>query len=409
MRKITFIFFVLFFSSAQAQTKYQKDFDYYWKTINDNFAYFDIQKTNWNKVKTIYQPLVDTITTRRAFVEILEKVNNELYNGHISLNTNLPSSNRLIPTGADLWVKYEKKQFIIVSTREGFGAARSGLKKGMRITHFNGEPINNAVQFFLPQSVAVQDERMYEYAANMLLAGRHNRSRNITAVWNGVERIYYPDSVVNKIEPDYSKDLEYKSLPSHIGYIKINNSLGNDALIKAFDDALDSLWNSKGLIVDLRETPSGGNTSVARAIMSRFIEKEMAYQKHSLPAEEKEYGVKRSWIELVSPRGRIYKNPLVILVNRWTGSMGEGIAIGFDGMKRALVVGDRMAGLLGANYSFTLPETNIGFSFPAEKLFHVNGQPRETFIPAFLVTENKNYLPFAIKLLNKKIPDIPGK
>ncbi len=402
MRTVTFIFFLLLFSCAHGQTKYQKDFDYYWKTVNDNFAYFDIQKTNWGKVKAIYQPLIDTITTTKAFVQLLENINNELYNGHISLNTNLPSSNRLIPTGADLWVKYHKKQFIITAIREGFGAERSGLKQGMRITHYNGQPMDSAVQYFLPKAVSAHDERMYEYAANMLLAGRHNTARSISAVWNGLEKAYYPDSPVNKTNPAYSKVLEYRKLPSHIGYIKVNNSLGNDALIKAFDGALDSLWNTKGLVIDLRETPSGGNTTVARAMMSRFIEKEMPYQKHSLPGEEKQYGVKRRWIELVSPRGKIYKKPLVLLVNRWTGSMGEGIAIGFDGMNRALIVGDKMAGLLGAIYSFTLPETNIDFSIPVEKLFHVNGTPREDFIPKFLVSDNKSHIPLGTKLLTER-------
>jgi hypothetical protein len=119
MRIISFVSLLLICNTANGQTKYQKDFDYYWKTVNDNFAYFDIQKTNWDKVKTIYQPRVDTISTTRSFVQLLENINNELYNGHISLNTNLPSSSRLIPTGADLWVKYQKKQFVITAIREG--------------------------------------------------------------------------------------------------------------------------------------------------------------------------------------------------------------------------------------------------------------------------------------------------
>lgn len=403
MRTLIFIFLFLVSCCANGQqTKYQKDFDFYWKTVNENFAYFDIQKTDWSKVKAIYQPLVDTITTNRAFVQLLEAINHELYNGHISLNTNLPSSNRLIPTGADLWVKYENKQFIVTSTREGYGAERSGLKKGMRITHFNGVAMDVAVQEFLPKSVSVHDQRMYEYASNMLLAGRHNTTRRIMAKLNGVEKMFYPDSPGN-IRLKYNTVLDFKRLPSEIGYIKFNNSLGNDSLIQSFDEALDSLWNTEGLVLDLRETPSGGNTTVARAIMSRFIEKELWYQKHSLPREEKRYGVKRSWTELVSPRGKTYKKPLVVLVNRWTGSMGEGIAIGFDGMKRASIVGDKMAGLLGAIYSFTLPETKIGFSIPVEKLFHVNGTPREDFIPQLPETKDENSLGAAISLLTKKI------
>ena len=71
-------------------------------------------------------------------------------------------------------------------------------------------------------------------------------------------------------------------------------------------------------------------------------------------------------------------------------------------MKFFEVVGDKMAGLLGAIYSFTLPETKIGFSIPVEKLFHVNGTARENFTPKVLVSGNENFLPMASRLLTKK-------
>jgi C-terminal processing protease CtpA/Prc len=146
-------------------------------------------------------------------------------------------------------------------------------------------------------------------------------------------------------------------------------------MIQQFDSALHTLMQTKALILDLRETPSGGNTTVARSIIGRFISKEGFYHKHVLTAEERMYGVKRSWIEIVSPRGKTYTKPLVILCNHWTGSVGEGITIGFHALKRATIIGTKMAGLNGAIYSYKLPNTGIGFSIPVEKLFHVNGTP----------------------------------
>jgi carboxyl-terminal processing protease len=101
-----------------------------------------------------------------------------------------------------------------------------------------------------------------------------------------------------------------------------------------------------------------------------------------LPGEERETGIRRSWLELVSPRGPFtYSAPLVVLVDHWTGSMGEGIAIGLDGARRARVVGTRMAGLLGAKAGEMLPHTGIRDSFPVEKLYHVNGTARESYRP----------------------------
>src|ERR1051326_7041049 len=98
MRKIIIAcFFISLLTKGSGQTQFQKDFDFYWKTVNDNYAYFDKQKTNWEKVKTIYQFQVDKCKTKGDLVHLLENVNNELYNGHSFLNTNTPSSNRLIP------------------------------------------------------------------------------------------------------------------------------------------------------------------------------------------------------------------------------------------------------------------------------------------------------------------------
>lgn len=60
--------------------------------------------------------------------------------------------------------------------------------------------------------------------------------------------------------------------------------------------------------------------------------------------------------------------------------MGEGLAIGFDAIG-ARVEGSRMAGLLGAIYEYKLDKSGVVIKFPVERLFHVNGTPREQFVP----------------------------
>lgn len=367
---------------VSGQTIYQKDFTYYWQTIKDNFAYFQKQHTNWDTVKIIYQPAVDTITTKDSFIHLLETVNNELYNGHVFLNINTNASNRTIPTGADLKVSLKGDQFMISEIREDFNADKTGLQTGMVITAFNQVPIDEAIKKYLPKSVKQVDMAMLEYAVNLLLAGTHDTKREITVLLNGREQTFRPDQVPNRTEESPGELLEKKVLPDTTGYIKINNSLGNSRLISEFDLALDSLINTPKLILDLRETPSGGNTTVARAIMGRFTDKEIPYQKHIYTSEERETGIRRSTLELVSPHGKTYTGKLIILVGYWTGSMGEGMAIGFDAMKKGTIMGTRIAGLLGEIYSFETPETKITFSFPCVQLQHVNGQPREDFIPA---------------------------
>lgn len=399
----SFILMLLSFYSSNAQTKFQKDFAFYWKTIDENFAYFDRQKTDWKKVKELYQAEVDSITTTSNFIQLLEKVNHELYNGHVFLNTNTPGSNRTIPSGSDLKVSQVKNQYHITEIREQYNAENSGLEVGMQVIGFNDKPIEELVRNLLPRSATLFTKDMYDYAANLLLAGTHDSKRKITVkLKDGREQLFFPDTVLNKTEVNETNLLDKKILPGNIGYIKINNSLGDENLVKAFDLTLDGMLQTTGLIIDLRETPGGGNTTVARGLMGRFVSKEQPYQKHIYTNEEKETGIRRSTLELVSPRGKLYNHRMVVLVGYWTGSMGEGIAIAFDGMKRATVAGTAMAGLLGEIFTFRTPELNIPFSFPCVKLQHINGQPREDFIPSIVIKNHKAAISIATGLLRKK-------
>src|SRR5205085_3588389 len=125
----------------------------------------------------------------------------------------------------------------------------------------------------------------------------------------------------------YLPTVEWKMLPRIIGYIKINDLISEE-IVPQFDAALAKVKESRGLILDLRDIPRGGNTDVAEPILSRLIDRRMGYQQ-VIPR----HGA--SYIKEVSPRGDwSYKKPIVVLVNHWTASMGEGMAIGLDGMKR---------------------------------------------------------------------------
>jgi carboxyl-terminal processing protease len=364
---------------TRGQTNYQKDFEEFWTNIHDNYAYLKQQDINWERVKEIYQPQAASIANKDEFIKLLENVLHEVYNGHSSLNINLESSNRLVPSGQDLYVEKIGRRFMVTDLRKGYGAQQCGLKVGMEVQAFNGMPVEGQLQNFLPKYTAHYNAEMIQFALDMLFAGTHDKPRSITALENGHKRVYHPDSV--KIESPKNL-IEFRKIYENTGYIRINNSLGNNDLIAAFDQALDSLFNTRNLVLDLTETPGGGNSTVARAMMGRFISQKLPYQQHEV--DETAYDTKRYWVEYVLPRKKTYNGTLYVLVGHWTGSMGEGIAIGFDGMKRATVIGTRMAGLLGSIEGFELTETKIRYQFPTERLYHINGTPREKYLPKVL-------------------------
>ncbi|UOQ53684.1 S41 family peptidase [Hymenobacter cellulosivorans] len=391
LRRIPRLFFlVLVFLPAALRAQptpltaaqYQQDFDYFWTTVNDNYCYFDKKQTDWAQVRTLYGAQLPDIRSRSQFVRLLENALAELYDNHAGLSTNLPDSRRLLPSGTDVCAQFQQGKAIVVAVRAGFGAERVGLRPGMELVAVNDVPIEQALRPLLGRTLKAVDEAAREVALNQALAGTHNQARKLTVRVRGKKLELYPDQPTAQLENiQYNGLLESRQIGT-VGYIRINNSLGNNAMIAAFDSALTRLSATTGLVLDLRETPGGGNTVVARALMGRLITQEQPYQRHEQPAEVREFGIRRSWVELVAPRPQPYTRPVVVLVGRWTSSMGEGLTIGLESMRRATIIGTEMARLNGSIESYRLPNSRFGFNIPTERLYRVDGLPREEFVPA---------------------------
>ncbi|MBI3138418.1 MAG: peptidase [Sphingobacteriales bacterium] len=379
-------------SSAQEKQyspeQYKQDFNYFWTSINDEYCYFNKKQTDWDKVKDLYSRLIDTVQSRGAFVAVLEKALYELYDHHCNFNTNTDFSRRLVPTSTDVWADYFNGKPVITEVRKNSGAEACGVRAGMEVISINNVPVETAVQTFMPQSLKQPDPEAKNFSLRLLLAGNHIQPRKFTLKYEDKVSDYFPDQSGMQLEHiTYVNKIDTK-MYGDVGYIRINNCLFDNALVSAFDSVMHTLSKSKALLVDLRETPSGGNSSVARAILGWFINQDHFYQKHEYYAEEKMYGIKRSWEEIASPRkNKYYGKPLVILVNHWTGSIAEGITIGFDAFHRphTKIIGTTMARLNGAVYSYEMPNTKIKFSFTAERLYHVNNLPREQYVPQVLI------------------------
>ena len=383
--KIILIFFLLCINISAQQSfspeQFASDFDYMWSTLRDTYAYFDKKETDWNKVRELYRPMLADVKSRSDFVTLLEKVLDELYDNHTSLNTNLKTSSRLVPTGLDVWTEWRNGRAVITQLRKGFSAEQAGLRVGMEIVSINGVPVERASAQRLPKSLKAISVEARNWALRAVFAGTHDQPRIIVAKnQRGAAAAYRLDLPTHTTGDNYHyiPKVEWKMLPRGIGYIKINDLISTEIVLQ-FDTALSRVKASRGLILDIRDIPRGGNTDVAEPIMGRLIDRRMGYQE-VVPLHEPKY------VKEVSPRGDwTYQAPIVVLVNRWTASMGEGIAIGLDGMKRATIVGTGMAGLNGGIFNHELPKTKIGVSYPGERLNQINGTPRENFVPPVLV------------------------
>ena len=134
------------------------------------------------------------------------------------------------------------------------------------------------------------------------------------------------------------------------------------------------------LFRSLRDTPSGGNTSVARGLMGHFVDHDRPYQMHVIPYEARVLGPPRKFVEYVTPYGAHYTCRVYVAGGRWTGSMGEGLMIGFEAIG-ATTVGSELAHLLGALSNEKIDGSAAKIDIGTEQLFTVTGVPRAAFRP----------------------------
>lgn len=356
------------------------DFAAFCAFVADEYAYLDQKATDWPRACGYYSGLAEHAENRDGFIHALEGGLAELYDHHAHLGTNTDASSRLVPSQTDVIATWRADKAFVVAVRQDSAAARAGLREGEEIISINGLAILQAVTAVAPRFVRPGDEAARRWALQVALAGRHDQPELRLRVRVGDKMIEH------RFAPSFAaaaSSLTWRS-SENVGYMRINNALGDATLVPEFDKGLSAMRDTSALLIDLRDTPSGGNSTVARGILGRLVDKPLPYQRHELIAEFRKTGIRRLWVEYVAPREWTFRKPVVVLVGPWTGSMGEGLAIGLNATLNAPVVGRPMAHLLGALGELSLPNSHIVVRIPTERLFHVNGLPREAFLPCVL-------------------------
>lgn len=378
MRVARFLFatFIVVYCNSILANDYSDDFEFFWTQIKDHYVYFDKKVVDWNCVRSTYLPLATNASNDKAFLRVLENSIVELYDPHAIINSNLPTSTRMIPSELDVWAEWRSGHAIITQLRPGYVAQKAGLKIGMDIIRINDKPVTDAAAVHRTKCLKHNNPEFDNWSLLSALAGTHDTPRVITVRTAAGEQTFALDT--SGPRPSEKRPITTNYFSDQIAYIAFHN-LGDTDTISQFDKTLKLMRNARGLILDLRDTAGGGTSDVAEAVFGRLLHSTTPYQR-LIDNAGKEI------VSTATPRGSfVIDIPIVALVSRWTGSMGEGMAIGLDAMHRGTVVGTRMAGLNGAVTTFHLEHTDIDFTFPTLRTVHMNGTPRELFSPIVVV------------------------
>lgn len=354
--------------------------------IDKRYIYLREKVGNWSRCREVFGGMAEAAADRSGLIHVAEQAIAELYDDHASLRAHTDGSPLVVPTLTDVWVEMRDGKPTVTAVKRDSAAQREGLRAGSVLVSIGGKTIDDVLRSKAPQLEALQPAASAAYRLRVAVAGTRGVARRTFEVLD-------PDGAPAAFDlptlAGQSSDapmVEHREIEG-FAYIRINNALGDPQLIEAFDRALDAHLSSTGLLLDLRNTPSGGGSGIAEPILARLVDEEVPYQRMRWLAGRGDSPYEHLSVAHIVPRTDAppFRKPIVVLVSRWTGSMGEGIAVGLHGAGRATVVGTEMARLGGAVSGFQMPNSGVGFQFPIRQIDVMDGTPRQTFVPPVYV------------------------
>ncbi len=210
--------------------------------------------------------------------------------------------------------------------------------------------------------------------------------------------------VVTRIECN-SSNIFGSKLTSSIGYIQVKdfNFVGPPQVfpVEAFHKALESLHNQdmEKLVLDLRNNP-GGSIFIALEILDALLPPDLKL------AYTKSRG--QVLVDYYSDQPQVFKGEIVVLLNEYSASAAELVALSLRDHDRATIVGTKSYGKGSGQTSITLPDgaflmlTSFQYYSPiTERCIHGEGIIPDKFVEDDLSTITDEVLETAIKILEK--------
>ncbi len=148
--------------------------------------------------------------------------------------------------------------------------------------------------------------------------------------------------------------IETKRLEGNVGYVAFNGFLDPARVMPAFDEAMRSFLDAKGIVLDLRGN-GGGMIPMAMGMAGWLIPEGDRYL-GTLKLRETELKA------IVSPRPETFAGPVAVLVDGLSVSCAEVLAGGLQDLGRARVFGTRTAGMVLGSSIEKLPSGD-GFQY----------------------------------------------
>jgi hypothetical protein len=288
----------------------EQQFEKFWKTFRDNYAFFKLKGIDWDSTYKMNRPLVTKKTKEKELVSILGKMAEPLRDGHITISK-------------------EDEILFKGKTSSWFRTEFSGLENEFRAMVFKTLTKNG---FDEPAHVGpvFRNEPLYYFSQSKELA-----YIKITRCFGTMESLFD-----DQLEAEDTK-----------------------LMLSLFDSLLTTSKDSKALIIDMR---SNGGGHGGFELASRFVRQEMITHFKSIrqPGGYDQFSVAEP-IRISPNKDVQYLKPLYILTNDRTASSAEDFCISLYKQPGVKLYGTNTSGMFSDMYEAEL-SGSISFTLSNE-------------------------------------------
>lgn len=334
---LLFLFFAFSFTVQSQTTKKvsqpEKDFETFWTTFKNNYAFFQLKGINWDSSYTKFRTLVNKRTTQKELVTILGQMVETLKDGHITISK-----------GEEILYKVKKPSY--------FKQEFKGIEPAFWQTVYKTLE-NNSFSKVQGIGPTFKDENLYYV------------SKSSTVGYIRITRCFAnPESIF-----DDNKEIEDTKL-----------------MLTLFDSIVTSFANTKSIIIDIRAN-GGGHGGIELA--SRFVNEKILTHYKAIRTKGNYDSFTKLEPNYLTPNiGTKYLNPIIILTNDKTASSAEDFTISLYQLPRVTTIGTNTSGMLSDMFSGNI-SNKISFTLSNQRYYTTDNKLLEDIgVPVKIEVKN---------------------
>ncbi|MFD0795664.1 S41 family peptidase [Mucilaginibacter litoreus] len=277
----------------------QKNFDVFWNIFNNNYAFFELHKVNWQESYKKYRPLVTNSISNDSLFNVMSTMLKPLGDSHVNL--------------------------IDAAHKKKFNAAGP--------SHFAAEFNTDSLK-----------AAFWQTADSTLMKNGFARIKGYGSIFKGKHLFYFSESA----------NFGYLRFSRCFAKIKDGELDEKDFEMEILDSIMAQCSNLKGMIIDVRAN-IGGDDKFSYEVAGRFTSKPViGHYKRERIAGTNRYTKTQKWT--ITPKGKFaFTKPVIILTNDKTVSAAEVFTLAMKQLSQVSTIGTNTEGNLSDMYEQELP------------------------------------------------------